>query len=166
MSCYVNKACIKPPSIRFDDIVGNSHDGVWTGINVTRTPNFPPSTHQTGLFTGKCCCAFDVKTISVRFDMAEKKSGCWQQLWSCKVQPFYQCRRGAWRIYTIITVACHGIAAKFLRFTGSSKRKGAMFGEGSSVRADWRCIGCPELVGEGRRHFQSSNRRHFFCTSL
>ena len=39
-----------------------------------------------------------------------------------------------------------------------------MFGEGSSVRADWRCIGCPMLVG-GRKA-ANSNRGHFFCTSL
>ena len=27
--------------------------------------------------------------------------------------------------------------------TGSSKRKGAKFGEGSSMRVDWLSIGCP-----------------------
>ena len=31
--------------------------------------------------------------------------------------------------------------------TGSSKRKGAKVGGGSSVRADWQCICCPKLVG-------------------
>ena len=33
--------------------------------------------------------------------------------------------------------------------TGSSKRKGAKFGEGCSVRADWLRICCPKLMGCG-----------------
>ena len=48
--------------------------------------------------------------------------------------------------------------------TGSSKRKGAKFGEESSARADWQCIGCPNIVG--RRKAEYSNREHFFGTSL
>ena len=48
--------------------------------------------------------------------------------------------------------------------TGSSKRKGAKFGEGSSIRADWQCIGCLKLVGRGKA--ANSNRGHFFCTCL
>ena len=36
---------------------------------------------------------------------------------------------------------------KVLGNTGSSKRKGAKVGGGSSVRADWQCICCPKLVG-------------------
>ena len=34
--------------------------------------------------------------------------------------------------------------------TGSSKRKGAKFGEACSVKADCLCIGCPKLVVGGR----------------
>ena len=47
--------------------------------------------------------------------------------------------------------------------TGSSKRKGAKLGEGSSVRANWLCIGFPKLVG--RRKEANSNKGHLFCTS-
>ena len=45
------------------------------------------------------------------------------------------------------------------RCTGSSKRKGAKFGEGSSVRADWLCIGCPKLR-------EKPISGHSFCMSL
>ena len=45
-----------------------------------------------------------------------------------------------------------------------SKRKGAKFGEGSAIRADWLCIGCPKLV-DGRKA-GNSNRGLFFCTGL
>ena len=43
-----------------------------------------------------------------------------------------------------------GCKVASLYCTGSSQRKGAKFGEGSSVRADVLCIGCPELVGSRR----------------
>ena len=48
--------------------------------------------------------------------------------------------------------------------TGSSKRKEANFDEGSSVRADWLCIGCPKLVVS--RKEGNSIRGHFYRTSL
>ena len=48
--------------------------------------------------------------------------------------------------------------------TGLSKRKGAKFGEVSSVRADWLNIACLKLVGS--RVEGNSNRGLFFCTSL
>ena len=57
-----------------------------------------------------------------------------------------------------------GCKVASLYCTGSSQRKGAKFGEGSSVRADWLCSGCPKLVG--RRKMAGSNRGHFVCTSL
>ena len=44
--------------------------------------------------------------------------------------------------------------------TGSSKGKGAKFGEGSSVRADGLSIGCSRLVGRGWE-FQHAG---IFCT--
>ena len=44
------------------------------------------------------------------------------------------------------------------------QRKIAKFGEGSSIRADWLCIGCPKLVGI--RKEGNSNRGLFFCSSL
>ena len=47
---------------------------------------------------------------------------------------------------------------------GFSQRRRAKFGEGSSIRADWLCIGCPKLVG--RRKAGYSTRGHFFCMSL
>ena len=43
-----------------------------------------------------------------------------------------------------------------------SQRKGAKFGEGSSVKANWLCIGCPKLVGSKMEG--NSNRGHF-CKS-
>ena len=48
--------------------------------------------------------------------------------------------------------------------TGSGKRKGAKFGEGSSIRAG--LIGCAsaKLVGSAKEG--NSNRGHFFCPSL
>ena len=49
-------------------------------------------------------------------------------------------------------------------FTGLSKRMGAKFGEGSSVRANWLRIGCPKKVCN--RKEGNSNRGHLFCTSL
>ena len=48
--------------------------------------------------------------------------------------------------------------------TGSGKRKGAKFGEGSSIRAG--LIGCvsAKLVGSAKEG--NSNGGYFFCTSL
>ena len=41
--------------------------------------------------------------------------------------------------------------------TGPSKRKGANFGEGSSVRVDWLCIGCLMLVGRRKAAIQTGD---------